>query len=521
MNKDRPRGGTWQGPVDMGSTFTFTLPSSGTPSGVPEQQSTNTAFGSNQIEGQTGTGITGLKGTAFEGLIPSPGASVQPPKTIEIKGPPGATYAQAKAIFEQQLNSGSLDQLKPGQDVNSLINSKGKSILGMAESFTGKSIGTGPLDGLTGGISNLGNLSGGALTNALKNPAIANAVEGFSSAGASVFGSNNSLLNATDTLSTIKNLSPSTMINVGDFSKAIPAISGIAGGAIDPNQTTGLLSQLKKSMVDDGSLSFGSFGISPESLQLGGALKPGVVDKYINNITPNVTSADLAEVESLAANGIDVSAEQLSIRRQATDILNSPTVWSGTGGANNLTSFLANEKLQSNITQVSMDKGLDQLKSQGLLTGTESPANLAGVSALCSKFDPATASDYLKGVVNPELKTQLDQIMRDSQFSINAVDQKIPDTIKGIVPAKVFSGTTLRSGIDVSSALLVPSDKVPSFKFGGGSGTPTNKGTATSLPLQSNSSSASTNTAFGSNQIEGQTGTGVAGLKGTPFGSFI
>jgi hypothetical protein len=535
----------------MGSTFTFTLPSSGAPSGVPEQQSTNTAFGANQIEGQTGTGVVGLKGTPFEGL-----ATGQQPKTIEIQGPPGATYAQAKAIFEQQLNSGSLDQLKPGQDVNSLIDSKGKSVLGVAESFTGKSIGTGPLDNLKDGITNLPTLSGGSLTNALKNPAISGAVEGFSTAG-SYLGTNN-LVNATGTLNSVKDLVPTNSINVSDFSKAIPAIASIGGGAIDPNQATGLFSQLKKSVTEDGSLTFGSFGISIDSLQNSGALKPGVIDKYIKNITPDITSADLAEAERLATEGISVTAEQLSIKRQATDILNSPTVWSGEGGANSLTSFLGNEKLQQNFLQTSMDKGLDQLKNLGMITGTETPANLAGISALCSKFDPNTAADYLKGAIPPELKQSMDQLMRDSQHSVDLVDQKIPDSIKGVVPAQAFAGTTIRSGLDVSSTLLIPSDKVPSFKFGGGTGAPVNLGDLKKLDsnLYANTpdgdltytgqdnvvwdrinserkrrglpgladigyprppDEANTNTAFGSGQIRGQEGTGVGGLRGTPF----
>lgn len=439
-------------------------------------------------------------------------------KVIEIQGPPGATFAQAKSIYEQQLNSGALDELKPGQDVNSLINSKGKSILGVAESFTGKSIGTGPLDNLNDGINNLPALSGGALSNALKNPSIASAVEGFSAAG-SYLGTNN-LVNATGTLNKVSDLIPTNSINVSDFSKAIPAIAGIGGGAIDPNQATGLFSQLKKSTTEDGSLTFGSFGISLDSLQNAGALKPGVIDKYIKGIVPDVTSADLAEAERLASEGISVSAEQLSIKRQATDILNSPTVWSGEGGANSLTSFLGNEKLQQNVLQTSMDKGLDQLKNLGVITGTETPANLAGISALCSKFDPTAAADYLKGSIPADLKQSMDQLMRDSQHSVDLVDQKIPDSIKGIVPAQAFAGTTVRSGIDVSSTLLIPSDKVQAPKFGGGTGTPQNLGDLSKLDLSKTKGTEpapSTNTAFGSNQIEGQTGTGVAGLKGTPF----
>lgn len=542
----------------MGSTFTFTLPSSGASSGVPEQQSTNTAFGSNQIEGQTGTGVAGLKGTPFD-FSGGPGTQSTTGKTIEIQGPSGATFAQAKAIFEQQLKSGSLNELKPGQDVNSLINSKGKSILGVAESFTGKSIGTGPLDNLNDGLTNLPSLTGGSLTNALKNPAISNAIEGFSAAG-SALGTNN-LINATGTLNNVKDLVPTNSISISDFSKAIPAVAGIGGGAIDPNQATGLLSQLKKSTTDDGSLTFGSFGISIDSLQNSGALKPGVIDKYIKNIAPDVTSADIAEAERLASEGMSVTAEQLSIKRQATDILNSPTVWSGEGGANSLTSFLGNEKLQQNVVQASMDKGLDQLKNLGVISGTETPSNLAGISALCSKFDPKSAADYLKGLVPPELKQSMDQLMRDSQHSVDMVDQKIPDAIKGVVPAQVFAGTTLRSGLDVSSTLLIPSDKVPSFKFGGGSGTPINIGALKNIDSNVYANTpdsdltytgqdnvvwdrvnnerkrrglpgladigyprppdeANPNTAFGSGQIKGQEGTGIAGLRGTPFGGF-
>ena len=46
-------------------------------------------------------------------------------QSVEVTGPAGSTYDQAKSIFDQQYSTGSLVGLKAGDVLNSLVQAKG------------------------------------------------------------------------------------------------------------------------------------------------------------------------------------------------------------------------------------------------------------------------------------------------------------------------------------------------------------------------------------------------------------
>ena len=159
------------------------------------------------------------------------------PKTgqsFTVSGPETLTEAQAKEIFDKQLNTGALVGLKPGDIINSA-----KQALGGVVGAIGSAISS-----VTGAIS-------GALG---KLPGIAKSLTGSA---------------------------PTNPVNIGDIAKSAQGLMPIAG--VNPSQITAGMAGLTKLVDQPPSVlsnvkGVGSFGLDANQLQTAGFLKPGTTN---------------------------------------------------------------------------------------------------------------------------------------------------------------------------------------------------------------------------------------------------
>lgn len=224
-----------------------------------------------------------------------------------------------------------------------------------------------------------------------------------------------------------------------DYEVQSPAVVSV--GSIEPDQVTAMLAQTVKDtsqsyneISDDKGL--GKYGLTPQQLENAGYLKPGTVEFYLSDGT--ATNAD---------------------------ILSSPSVWTGQNGVTDAASMLTDTKLQDAVQSDLYQLSLQQLRNNGLVTGNEDPAKLAGLVQAGSRFSPKTIQSWVAGTLtnSSELAT-INRLARGAQYSVQLATQKISDAIKGYstVPPSNSTNTVGRSSVDAAVSTVIDNPKVPS-----------------------------------------------------------
>jgi hypothetical protein len=157
-------------------------------------------------------------------------------------------------------------------------------------------------------------------------------------------------------------------ISVSDFVNT--KISAVNIGTIAATQVQGLVAQTAASVNQAASAitnvkGLGQFGLNADQLQLSGLIKPGLADQI--NLNP----------------------------AKFTEILSSPTSWTGKLGVTDVNSLLDSSRLQTTIQQGLMNANFDQLKQIGTITGLESSAQLGPLLNVATKFGSGTATAWL------------------------------------------------------------------------------------------------------------------------------
>jgi hypothetical protein len=332
---------------------------------------------------------------------------------FEIKGPPGLSQEQAKAIFDKQVSSGSLVGFKKGDVLSAATQAAG---------------------GLAGAQSQLAQAAkgiGGDLTGAIKNiPGVGDiAAQAQSVASKTLSGIS----------AAVSNLSVANGINVADFAKQGAALVPIQGLSI-PDVTAAMASASKlvgqaSSAISD-TLGAGKFGFDASQLESVGVLKPGTAATYLKQ-------------------GIN----------SLTDVLKSPAVFTGKDGINNLDSLLGSVPTQNGIQQQLMSQGLNAVKQLGIPVDKLSTASLAGLANNAAKSIPTTL-DWAKGLPLPaDIKAQFDTAARDGAFAADFADFKVDDPMKAVITPLPAVDTTDRQTVDAASKRIVGNDKVPTVKY--------------------------------------------------------
>jgi hypothetical protein len=339
-------------------------------------------------------------------------------KKFEIQGPPGATEAQARAIFDQQAKTGALVGLKSGDILNAAKQAEGGVAAAVGQ--------------VSQALSGVPGLSSGALGT------------GFSTAGkefSSALGSATSVVQ--QTLSGITKSLGSTPvtngINLADFSKQVPSLTSISSlSGIDVraamSQASTLVGQASTQFSD--ALGVGKFGFDANQLESAGLLKTGTVSSFLTQGVNSLTS-----------------------------VLKSPAVWTGKDGINNLDSLLNNPAVQNLTQQNLMSSGLNAVKQLGIPIDKLNPKALAGVSLNAAK-SPADALAWAKGELPADLKSQFDTVAKDASFAVDFADQKINDAIAQLAPPGEAEDTVDRATLDAAVTRLFGNDKIPNLDYG-------------------------------------------------------
>jgi hypothetical protein len=347
-----------------------------------------------------------------------PGAPPGTASTIDIKGPAGLTEAQARQIFEKQLDTGALVGIKPG-GIISAATQAAQGLSGAAaqvgQALSGRVGALGA--GITGAVGQVGSLASGALASAT------NSVKSL----------------ASSVTSAVAATPLSGEINIANFAKSIPAVGPIASMATSEVTSalataTNLAGQASSVLSNAGA---GSFALNASQLESAGILKPGM--------------------SALVAAGSSLSS-----------VLKSPAAFTGKDGISSVSALLSSPGAQNNIQQTLMNNGLQEI---GKLAGgvTALPATLTSGLSLASAGLAGQASalgDLAKGAIGalPDPSKVLAQL-KNASFGVNLANAKIPDSFKEETVPPAVVDTVNRLGIDAATTRVLGSAKIPVPSF--------------------------------------------------------
>lgn len=411
--------------------------------------------------------------------------------TFEVKGPPGMTFDQAKAIFDKQVKTGSLVGFKPGdtlsaatQAADGLASAQAQLAQGLTgvpglAGVSGLNAGTfasaltaGGVDLKTGRIASLdaafasGGLSaaGGALGTSINsaaftlggaggalNGSLSGISAGLSGAVGPAVSSVTGVLTgaagqigsvATQAIGTINKAITGTAvtspIDVANFVKQTPALTSI--GNMSQPEVTAVLAQAKN-LVGQGAevlsntKGVGEYGLNISQLETAGILKPG--------------TAALATSSGAAI----------------FDMLKSPAVYTGKDGIKNVSSLLSSVPKQAEIQQQLMSKGLGDLAAVGIPVDKLSAQGVAGVALSAAKSVPNTENLLKNLPVPPEAKAAFDTAVRDGAFAVNLADTKVPDVFKAVDIPVPATDTVNRATVDAATTRVLGNDKIPAPNY--------------------------------------------------------
>ena len=337
-------------------------------------------------------------------------------QTFEVDAPPGTTEAAARAVFDQQVETGGLTNLAKGQSVNALTQLKN------------------------------GLLSAASQVRGAVNAAVTGATSAFNK------------------LTAGKVASP---MNVADFVNVGTQVSGI--GPLNGKQVQGLLAQAaatagQLSTVISPDKGIGKFGITPGLLESSGFIKPGTIAQF--GRAASVTAADQAEAARINSQGGSITAEQVAQNRALTAALQSPTVWTGKGGIDSLTGMLGDTNKQLFAQTDIMTNQFSALQKTGLVPAGISTANAGALLQAAGKVGAVVAAAWSKGASPAGLVSAVDNIARSGQLAVNFTDTKVPDSLAGEQQAPRAKNTVNRTVLDQAYTQFIGNAKVPPVNYG-------------------------------------------------------
>lgn len=230
-------------------------------------------------------------------------------------------------------------------------------------------------------------------------------------------------------------------IDISDYETQTPI--DISVGSIESTQVTAMLAQASAEVPQDfneisDSLGVGKYGFNAQQLEKAGYLKSGTSDLFKSELDSNFTG-----------------------------ILQSPSVWSGKDDVGDLTNFLTDSRIQDSTQADLYNKGLNSLKSTGLVTGAESPEQLAGFVQASAKYDASVIKDWSENKpIGADIATDINKSVRGGQYSVELATQKASAAIQGYSTETTGSTNTVtRTNVDASAKTVIQTEKTtgPSY----------------------------------------------------------
>lgn len=202
-------------------------------------------------------------------------------------------------------------------------------------------------------------------------------------------------------------------------------------GTMNTDQVTGIMGQLAKETaqryedfsVDTG---VGRYGLSPQQLEDAGYLVPGTVQTYLSN--PSNTE----------------------------NILRRTEVWSEKDSVSDLASFLTSKSAQDSAVQGVLNSSFSQLRTNGVITGTESATDIGGILTGAVRYGASNTVKWAKGYdLNSVTKNGISQSVRNGQYAVTFVDEKVSDTLSAYGNPGASSNTVNTDAIKQAQAMIV------------------------------------------------------------------
>jgi hypothetical protein len=248
----------------------------------------------------------------------------------------------------------------------------------------------------------------------------------------------------------LNNLPVTQPVNVAQILKQSPATSAI--GALKIPQVTSLMSSAAAAVGQpfnaiSSSLGIGKFGLDPRQLESQGYLKPGTLSRF----------------------GLGVPGVNLG---NFTQILASPTIWTGKNNIPNLNTLLTNPNVQNLIQQDLMSSGLQALQKKGILGKGETAQQLGAMLQTAVRFGPEAAAQWAIGQASGKVIGKINQLAKNAQQAIDKATGGIfgGGGIFSIVNLQValagVVNTVNRAPVDSALKGVIGDPKVPTPDYG-------------------------------------------------------
>lgn len=442
-------------------------------------------------------------------------------QTFQVKVPQGVSEEQAKALFKQQADTGSLVGFSVGESLSAATQAAAGlpgAIAQVSQSAAGAlgtlTAGTN-LNSITAGLGAAAGAVNGQISSALAGGAAAlNSLTtgagalagglgtGIGSLTSAVSGTVNSITGAVGSLGGIAGAAGSLGSITGAATAALgslPSLPSIASGG------SALVGALTGAAASAGSLA--SQAVQTMKGAIGGAATNGInVADFAKQVPAlgaigNLSAADvtgtLAQAGKLVGQGAGIVSNALGVGKFGFDapqlekaglikpgtaaaflaqgendlvsVLKSPTVWTGKEGVKGLDGLLSNTGLQDKVQQGLMKTGLDELKAVGIPTDKFSPQALSGLATNAAKSVTETTA-WVKNApdVPADVKAKFDAAATNGAFAVNFTQTRVDPPVLQETKPEPAANTVNSETQDAAAKRVVGNDKIPSVSSADG-----------------------------------------------------
>ena len=326
-----------------------------------------------------------------------------------VRGPDGLTRLRAQQIFQEQLDSGSLIGLEPGQTIT-------------AE----KQLADGLLAAEPEVIQ--------TLRAATQSGVIAGAVQ-----------------QAGTGLLTLSNTPVTNGITVADYNKQNRAQGSIR--KLDLPAVTGLLAQIRNLTQQDYSVAtnmgVGQYAFTVSQLERAGYVTPGTAANYL-------TTGQISPLGVLQAGGVWTGQDGIATIQNflSSDVLQDQAQQAlMTVGLNQMVELGVPVDTLSAQEQgaIAVLAAVDPIKALAWLSGRDS-----GVVTIIGPVPDTSGQNWL----------YFNKIYRDMVYAVDFSLNKTNAAMKNEIPAPAYSGITERQAIDSAVTRIIGNEKIPTFDYG-------------------------------------------------------
>ena len=177
----------------------------------------------------------------------------------------------------------------------------------------------------------------------------------------------------------------------------------------------------------------GIYGQTPAGLTLTGYLKSGTLSL--------ITSPEMTAV-----------------------VLNTPAVWTGQQGIDNLLDYLNNPILQNLAQNEIMQGAFQGLLDAGILVGNESASYQATFLQPATRYGVDAVVSWVQGTASSEITDNIKIAARQGQYAIAFIDT-FANSLNAGVDSPGFINTVDRQEIDQVLTEIIGNEKVPSVDY--------------------------------------------------------